>query len=117
LPDYGLDHDINVGSYICGFLQGQLVENGHLKRWAAGNDDLEHIGYYTLAVSCLPALLGKERAMKLVDYLPQIGPGAMTENIRLLDTVGGNAGMDHAAGRTKNPNLHLSYYLEHNITA
>lgn len=117
MPDYGLDHDINVGSYICGFLQGQLIENGHLKRWASGDTDLEYLGYYTLAASCLPAVLGQDRALKMVDYLPQIGPGTSTKNIELLDIVGGNAGMAHASGRAKDANVHLRYYFENNIAA
>lgn len=115
LPDYGLHHDILVASYICGFIQGQNIVHKTLEKWSDGDDDLAMIGFVILVSPAVGMILGLDRSMKAMVYLPQLGPATTTDDIQLLDEAGGSDGMDHAHGKPKQNGGMLKHYLVHNI--
>lgn len=117
LPDYGLHHDILVASYVCGFIQGQNVVHHTLKEWGSGDEGLEMVGFVILATPAIMHVLGADRAMQAMNYLPQLGPAATTDDIQLLDEMGGSDGMDHANGEPKQNGGMLRHYLVHNVPA
>lgn len=116
LPDLGLNHDVMVGSYVCGFMQGQFIVNGHLDRWANDDSDIVSFGFTLLALPCLTSVLGtNDRALPLLNILPQIGPGKFATGVRQMDEMGGWDGMPHAKGEPKQKGGLLRFYLENNV--
>jgi hypothetical protein len=116
LPDLGLNHDVMVGSYVCGFLQGQFIVGGQLKRWAKGDERMVSLGFSMLLGPCLEFIFGSmERSLSAMDYLPQVGRAKGTEGITQMDNMGGWDGMPHAKGEPKQKNGLLRFYLENNV--
>lgn len=72
LPDFGLNHDVMVGSYVCGFMQGQFMVGGQLNRWAKNDEGMASLGFSMLVGPCLASILGTmERSLAAMDYLPR----------------------------------------------
>lgn len=115
LPDYGPHHDILVGSYICGFIQGQNIVHRTLDRWSSGDDAVAQVGFLVLAAPAIGRVLGMDRSLEAIRHLPQLGPALNSDDIRLLDQMGGADGMDHARGEPKQNGGMLKHYLVHNI--
>lgn len=116
LPELGPDHDTMVGAYICGFIQGHVLTTGALAAWAGGDEAVEMIGFFALAVASLTSILGPGRSLIVQKRLPQIGGTSMTDGINLLDRVGGDDGINHARGWPKQFGGGLRHYLVHNVT-
>jgi hypothetical protein len=115
-PDFGLNHDVMVGSYVCGFMQGQFIVGGQLDRWAKNDKGMTSLGFSMLIGPCLASILGSmERSLSVMDYLPQVGPAKETKGIQQMDNMGGWDGMPHAKGEAKQKNGLLRFYLENNV--
>ena len=116
LPDLGFSHDVMVGSYVCGFMQGQFIVNNHLSRWAKGDEEMVRVGFSMLASPLLEFVLGSmERSLKAMDRLPQVALAKETKGIQQMDNMGGWDGMAHAREESKQKNGLLRFYLENNV--
>jgi hypothetical protein len=116
LPDFGLNQDVMVGSYVCGFMQGQFIVGGQLNRWAKNDKGMTSLGFSMLVGPCLESILGSiERSLATMAYLPQVGRAKETTAIQQMDNMGGWDGMPHAKGEPKQKNGLLRFYLENNI--
>jgi hypothetical protein len=116
LPDFGLDHDVLVGSYACGFMQGQFIVTGLLDKWAKKDEGVASLGFSIMASTCLGSTLGKvDRAIRAMEFLPQLGPVKGGTGTNQMDEMGGWDGMAHAKGEPKQKGGLLRFYLENNI--
>jgi hypothetical protein len=116
LPDYGLNEDVMIGSYLCGFTQGQLLVNGKLTRWAKGDSGLYTLGFTALVMPAIAEVLGDlDRSIAACQYLPQLGPADGGIGIDQIDRMGGADGMAHAKGEGKQHGGLLRFYLENNV--
>lgn len=113
---YGLQEDIMIGSYVCGFVQGQFLTNGHLERWSRGDHGLYSLGFSALVMPSLAEILGDmDRSIDACKHLPQLGPDGGSLRISQIDEMGGSDGIDHAKGNEKQHGGLLEFYLRHNV--
>jgi hypothetical protein len=115
LPEYGINHDILVGSYMCGFIQGQLLKSNALSEWSNCDEALQALGWLTMSTACLCAIIGPMRMLHVQANLPQMSEAQPTDNIMKLDQAGGSDGIDFAEGVQPRGGGWLLLYLRKNV--